>query len=225
LVARVDDERRRVAGHRRAVPVWIAVVAVIAGRVTHQSPVAALVRIPGYIWHALPLVFYTQWIGEDEAGGLPSKFIGQFGLETWGGAGTGNWRLRAEYTDTACNFTRSTPEFGCAYRNAIYPQGYAYRGRIIGSSMDNDSRMFTIAGLLARANGDVLEVTVRQVELNRDGGPHAISTVPLDVENVELRYSRVFGPGIVRIGVGYDEPGIKTDSSRAHGFVNWQQGF
>src|SRR6476620_3418239 len=36
---------------------WIAVVAVIAGRVTHQSPVAALVRIPGYIWHALPLVF------------------------------------------------------------------------------------------------------------------------------------------------------------------------
>ena len=36
---------------------WIAVVAVIAGRVTHQSPVAALIRIPGYIWHALPLVF------------------------------------------------------------------------------------------------------------------------------------------------------------------------
>ena len=35
-------------------------------------------------WRALPLAFYTQWIGEDEAGGLPSKFIGQFGLESWG---------------------------------------------------------------------------------------------------------------------------------------------
>ena len=33
----------------------------------------------------------------------------------------------------------------------IYPQGYAYRGRIIGHSMDNDSRMFTLAGLLTRA--------------------------------------------------------------------------
>src|SRR5262249_18318622 len=36
---------------------WIAVVSVIAGRVTHQSPVAALVRIPGYIWPLVPLVF------------------------------------------------------------------------------------------------------------------------------------------------------------------------
>jgi ATP-dependent Zn protease len=36
---------------------WLAVIAVIAGRVTHQSPLAALIRIPSYIWHALPLVF------------------------------------------------------------------------------------------------------------------------------------------------------------------------
>jgi capsule assembly protein Wzi len=91
-------------------------------------------------WRKLPLVFYTQWIGEDEAGGLPSKFIGQFGLETWGSSGLGGWRLRTEYSDTACNFSRESPEYGCAYRNAIYPQGYAYRGRIIGHAMDNDSR-------------------------------------------------------------------------------------
>jgi len=36
---------------------WIAVIAVIAGRVTHQSPAAALLKLPSYIWHALPLVF------------------------------------------------------------------------------------------------------------------------------------------------------------------------
>ncbi|HET9475002.1 MAG TPA: capsule assembly Wzi family protein [Steroidobacteraceae bacterium] len=176
-------------------------------------------------WHALPLVFYTQWIGEDEAGGLPSKFIGQFGLETWGSAGMGGWRARFEYADTACNFSREEPEFGCAYRNAIYPQGYAYRGRIIGHSMDNDSRMYTLGGLLTRANGDVLSVTLRRVELNRDGGGHAISDVPVDLDNVELRYSRGLGAGKISAGIGYADSAIRPEASSLHGFVDWQQGF
>ncbi len=177
-------------------------------------------------WRQFPLVFYTQWIGEDEAGGLPSRFLGQFGLETWGSFGFGGWRLRAEYTDTACNFSREVPLFNCAYRNAIYPQGYAYRGRIIGHTMDNDSRMFTLAGFLTRENGDTLAVSVRRVNLNRDGGEHALSGVPLDVDNVELRYSRGLGAGKISAGIGYEDPPVTADSSsRVHGFVNWQQGF
>jgi hypothetical protein len=168
-------------------------------------------------WKPLPLVFYTQWIGEDEAGGLPSKFIGQFGLETWGSSAWGGWRLRAEYADTACNFTRQEPEYGCAYRNTLYPQGYAYRGRIIGHSMDNDSRMYALAGILTRPGGDVLSLTLRKAELNRDGGSHALSDVPLDVDNVELRYSRGLGAGKITIGAGYRES--------MHGFVTLQQGF
>ena len=177
-------------------------------------------------WRALPLVFYTQWIGEDEAGGLPSKFIGQFGLESWGSAGRAGWRARFEYSDTACMFSRQEPEFGCAYRNSIYPQGYTYRGRIIGHSMDNDSRMYTLGGILTLARGDVLSLTLRKVELNRDGGPHAISDVPLDLDNVELRYSRGVGKGRLSVGVGYQSPSTSVDSDTpAHGFASWQQGF
>ena len=174
----------------------------------------------------LTLVFYTQWIGEDEAGGLPSKFIAQFGLETWGSLRDGRWRLRAEYTDTTCNFSRETPQFNCAYRHPIYPQGYAYRGRIIGDSLDNDSRRFTLAGQLTRAEGDFFSVTLRRMEINRDGGAHAISEVPLDVDNVELRYSRGFGAGKVSVGLGYQDPATRPDESYpVHGFVTWQQGF
>ena len=177
-------------------------------------------------WRALPLAFYTQWIGEDEAGGLPSKFIGQFGLETWGSTRFASWRLRAEYSDTACSFTREPPEFNCAYRNSIYPQGYAYRGRIIGHAMDNDSRMYSIAALLTRPNGDVASIMVRRAELNRDGGAHALTTVPLDLDNVELRYSRGLGAGKISVSVGYESPTIGADSSSPmHGFVSWQQGF
>jgi len=177
-------------------------------------------------WRQLPLAFSTQWIGEDEAGGLPSKFIAQFGLETWGSSRLGAWRIRTEYSDTACNFSRETPQYGCAYRNGNYPQGYTYRGRIIGHAMDNDSRMFTLAGLLTRPAGDVLSVTLRKTELNRDGGEHAITGMPIDVDNVELRYSRGVGAGNISVGLGYEDPAIRPDSSSGfHGFVTWKQGY
>ena len=177
-------------------------------------------------WRRLPLAFYTQWIGEDEAGGLPAKFIGQYGLEAWGSRAMGGWRVRAEYNDTACNFTREQPLFDCAYRNSIYPQGYTYRGRIIGHSMDNDSRMFTLAAMLTRAKGDTISLAIRRVDLNRDGGPHAISDVPVDFHNVELRYSRGLGSGKLIAGVGYDDRVVNVDSgSRVRGFLTWQQGF
>lgn len=177
-------------------------------------------------WRKLPLAFYTQWIGEDEAGGLPSKFIGQFGFETWGSSRLGGWRLRAEYTDTTCNFTRQRPEFNCAYRNTIYPQGYTYRGRIIGDTMDNDSRRLTLAALLTRTNGDVISIAVHRIEINRDGlGTHSVSEVPVDLDNVELRYSRGLGDGKVVLGAGLDGRGIGESGAQARGFLVWQQGF
>jgi hypothetical protein len=177
-------------------------------------------------WKALRLLVYTQWIGEDEAGGLPSKFLGQFGAETWFSVDAGNIRMRAEYSDTACSFTRQEPQLDCAYRNSLYPQGYTYRGRVIGHSMDNDSRMYTFGGLLTRPNGDSVGLTVRRAELNRNGGEHAISQVPLDVDNVELRYSRAIALGRVSLGIGWDDTATIGDSdSGVRGFVSWQQGF
>lgn len=176
-------------------------------------------------WRKLPLAVYSQWIGEDEAGGLPSKFIGQYGGEVWGSARFGGWRLYAEYSDTACNFSRREPQFGCAYRNTIYPQGYSYRGRIIGHTMDNDSRMYSLGGVLTFSNGDVASIGVRHVELNRDGGSHAISDVPAELDNVELRYSRTFGFGGVTVGLGYDQAEGGGLRSGARASMTWQQGF
>ncbi len=178
-------------------------------------------------WKRLPVAFYTQWIGEDEAGGFPSKFIALFGLEFWGSSALGGYRLHAEYADTACMFNEDSPQFDCAYRHPIYPQGYTYRQRVIGHSLDNDSRMFSVAGLLIRPNGDVLSIEVRRAKLNRDGGgTHAISEVPADLDNVELRYSREFGFGKVSVGLGQDDftSGTANDTD-VRGFITWSQGF
>jgi hypothetical protein len=176
-------------------------------------------------WKKLPVAVYTQWIGEDEAGGLPSKFLGLAGVEFWTSTGLGGLRLRGEFADTACTFTRENPEFDCAYRNAIYPQGYTYRGRIIGHAMDNDSRMYSVGATLNRADGDSYSLTLRKVELNRDGGPHTISTVPLALRNVELRHSRALGAGRLDVGMGYDDSETATFDSKVRGFLTWSQGF
>ena len=123
-------------------------------------------------------------------------------------------------------FTRASPEFDCAYRHSIYPQGYAYRGHVIGHSIDNDSRMFSVAALLNRVNGDVFGVTLRRAQINRDGGPHAISDMPVELKSVELRYSRRLGAGKVGVGIGYTDPAVSADSSSGvQGFAVWQHGF
>jgi hypothetical protein len=174
----------------------------------------------------LPVALYTQWIGEDEAGGLPSKFLGLLGAELWAPTGWGSLLLRGEYADTACTFTRELPDFDCAYRNAIYPQGYTYRGRIIGHAMDNDSRVTTLAALLMRSNGDSFSLTARQFDINRDGGAHSISPAPLEVDDVELRYSSEFDSGKIVIGLGNaSRHSDGTSNSDLRGFVIWQQGF
>jgi hypothetical protein len=178
-------------------------------------------------WRRLPLAIYTQWIGEDEAGGLPSKFIGQFGLEAWAATPLGNARAHVEYSDTACNFSREEPEFNCAYRNTLYPQGYSYRGRNIGHPLDNDGRLYVFGVLLTRPNGDFVSANLRRAEVNRDGaGRHPISSVPFDVDNVELRYSRSLGAGKIIMSVAYDHTDLEADtSSDFRGYLSWQQGF
>jgi hypothetical protein len=138
----------------------------------------------------------------------------------------GGLRLRAEYSDTSCNFTRGTPEFDCAYRNAIYPQGYAYRLRNLGHSIDRDGRMTSVAGMLALPRDQRISFTLRSLDLNRGGGDHPLIGVPATVEDVELRYSWPARIGKIDAAVGYQgaDPGSLVESD-VRGYLIWQQGF
>jgi len=86
--------------------------------------------------------------------------------------------------------------------------------------------MYSFAAMLTRPGGDAVNLALRRMNLNRTGGPHAISEVPMDADNVELRYTRRIGLGNVGVGMRYEDPAISTDSSsRVIGFASWQQGF
>jgi len=178
----------------------------------------------------VPVAIYGQMIGEDEAGFLPSKYLGLFGLETWGTLAAGSWRVHLEYADTACNFSRAEPEFGCAYNNSIYTDGYTYRDRSIGHAIGGDSRMWSVGALYVDRLGNSWFMRMRSIELNRGGvnDSHPITLVPADIENVELSATRRYEFGTIRAGLGYDNVdggGSAELDEGARGFLEWSREF
>jgi hypothetical protein len=180
-------------------------------------------------WISLPTALYLQLIGEDEAGMLPSKLLGLAGLELWGDSRWGEHRLFAEYADSACNFSRRRALFDCAYRNGLYPQGYAYRGRALGHALDGDGRMVSIGAMLVRS-GESWVLRARRIELNRGGTEpepaHRLSPAREELRNLELQYNRGFAWGELGVGLGLDDfGGPRQSGSDLRGFVQWRQGF
>ncbi|HEY4068093.1 MAG TPA: capsule assembly Wzi family protein [Burkholderiaceae bacterium] len=85
---------------------------------------------------------YGQLIGEDEAGLLPSKFLGLYGIEFW--SADGGWRQFVELAETGCRMpVGRSGDPGCAYRNHAYPDGYTNDGRWLGASVGPDSRLLS----------------------------------------------------------------------------------
>lgn len=89
---------------------------------------------------------YAQGIGEDQAGFLPSRYLGLYGVDYH--SADGRHRLFAEYAETGCSTPIGQPAIkGCAYRNYAYPQGYTSGGRWIGANVGPDSRLLTLGWL------------------------------------------------------------------------------
>lgn len=159
--------------------------------------------------HGRRYAVYGQMIGEDEAGGTPSKYIGLFGAERWGYSNRlrGSWRLRLEAADTEVDFI-GTPQFNVAYEHGVYTDGYRYRGRSIGHSLDGDGRLVGLTASLIR--DDVTwNALLQYAQVNRDGkeragAVHSVSQTAEDLWNVEVSHRRPLGPGLLDAGVGYE---------------------
>jgi hypothetical protein len=178
---------------------------------------------------ALPLAFYGQFIGEDEAGGFPSRYLGQVGVEAggqWGDAWSYRWF--GEYADTSCGFYESDDNFNCAYNHGIYSTGYRYRGRVIGHGSDNDARIFSSGFLLVDSDETRWQASVRYGDLNRGGTPDAGNTLTAtrqELFSVDLTHSRTFRYGVVEIGAGLeriDDTVSSTSDNTGRVHIQWR---
>jgi hypothetical protein len=215
-------------------------VDLIAGRDNHGDDGIGAANEPGnqlagldFRWattaFSVPLALYGQFIGEDEAGGFPSRYLGQFGAEIggqWGDSWSYHWF--GEYADTSCGFYESDDNFNCAYNHGIYSTGYRYRGRVIGHGSDNDARIFSSGFLSIDRDETRWQATVRYGELNRGGTPDAGNTLtPTEQElfSIDLTHGRSFRYGVVDIGAGFERiddtvSGASANTKRA--YIQWR---
>lgn len=178
-----------------------------------------------------PIAVYGQIMGEDEAGGFPSKYLGQFGVSSsmpWGIAGS-YISLRAEYSDTTCQFNENSKIFNCAYNNSQFPVGYRYRGQAIGHSTDNDTSQLALNWQLATVEERRYSAILRIAKINRGGledFAHSLTSLPRNLANIEFSHERPLYSGKIVLGLGYDvtEDTLSGDEKRSgRVFLQWSR--
>jgi len=179
----------------------------------------------------IPVAVYGQLTGEDEAGGFPSRYLAQGGVEVSGYL-RNKWSYRwfAELAGTSCDFVFDDI-FNCAYNHGIYQTGYRYRGRAVGHGADNDARLVSTGWLMVDEKDAQWRVLMRFGELNRGGPPdtnQSLTATPQDIASIDLSHSRVFSFGVVDIGVGYeqiDDAASGGDFNDGRAYLQWRSSY
>ncbi|SCX97882.1 capsule assembly Wzi family protein [Thiohalorhabdus denitrificans] len=161
-----------------------------------------------------PVALYGQAIGEDEAGGLPTKWMAQAGLETWGAMPvlSGTFRLYAEAVETSL-YDSDQPNnvlFNTGYEHHVYQDGYRYRGRSLGHSADNDTTLTSLGGVFALSSGMTWHTVLRWGKINRDGA----GGNPLFPEGADLYGGSLSGE--VPTGYGAFKAGVEVHRVDPH---------
>ncbi len=188
------------------------------------------IRLNAAQW-GVPLASYTQRIGEDEQNFRPALFLTQFGLESWASLGNlGNLRGYLEVYDTLCggNMTNNGSA-NCAYDHPVYSTGVRYRGRAIGHTADNDSKIWTLGLLLNDSHDASWALTLKTGDLNREGPPDSANTltpVKQEYRSADLLRARNLGPGTLRVGVDLEwrkTPSTDRTDQDWHVYMEWRQ--
>ncbi|MEL6215687.1 MAG: capsule assembly Wzi family protein, partial [Pseudomonadota bacterium] len=179
-------------------------------------------------WAPLNGAVYGQFIGEDEAGGFPSRFLGQVGVEWTGRFGDFSLRGFAEFAGTTCQFYESSSRPNCGYNNGIYQTGYRYKGRSIGHSVDNDAEAISLGVVAVNSSGSTLQTVLRVADLNQEGPvdvANTVSPVPAEFLSLEVSWRMSVGNGELELGAGVSRfedtiAGSSKDDARV--FVGWR---
>lgn len=154
---------------------------------------------------------YAQAIGEDEAGGLPSRRAHQLGMQFTLDATIYSGIAFVEFDDTRIGSYEQ--HYNILYNHNIYKTGYRYRGRAIGSTWDNDSQIVSIGTIGRFNNGDSLELRYSHGKINRDShdwqasSQHSISPNGGSLRTLSARWRRTLAWGELEFSARYtDDP-------------------
>lgn len=116
----------------------------------------------------LPIGIYGQYIGEDEAGYLPSKNMYLAGIDYASSFNTTNmgvmpYQLYAEWTDT-----RSSGDVkGISYNHYVYTDGNYQYGYPLGYALGGDTESIAVGGKLWVDNQNFINAKVQHAKVNQ----------------------------------------------------------
>lgn len=118
----------------------------------------------------LPVSVYGQYVGEDEAGYLPSKNMYLAGVDfassiTTPNMGTLPYQLYTEWTDTRT----SGDVRGISYNHTNYTDGYYQHGYPLGYALGGDAESIAVGGKLWVDNQNFINAKLQYAKVNQSG--------------------------------------------------------
>ncbi len=133
-------------------------------------------------WGGLAYAFFGSLIAEDKNPPLFSKYSGQVGMTLNGYAASYDldWGFRIEASDSQAHSffgvtTGPEKEPGVTFNHFLFKDGYTFRDRTIGFSLDTDSRLLTIEGTAFDAAARSYWLRYRYAIVNETNSRNAIS--------------------------------------------------
>lgn len=118
---------------------------------------ASLINVPASV--------YAQYVGEDEAGGLPAKNMYLAGVDYASSIQGKPYQLYAEYTDT-----RTSGEVrGISYDHGTYTDGYYQQGYPLGYALGGDAESVAVGGRLWLDNRNFINAKLQHAKVNQSG--------------------------------------------------------
>ena len=116
----------------------------------------------------VPVSVYGQYIGEDEAGGLPAKNMYLAGADFASSLNTPNmgtmpYQLYTEWTDTST----SGDVKGISYNHHNYTDGYYQQGFPLGYALGGDTESIAVGGKLWVDNQNFINAKVQHAKVNQ----------------------------------------------------------
>lgn len=180
----------------------------------------------------VPIALYGQTIGEDAVKYIePADKAYIFGIDSHIPFNN-PIHVFAEYTETqvACG---ESSALNCYYEHSIYRTGYRYQRRALGTSFDNDAKIWTLGLSQQNDKGHKWSAKLRLGKLNSDNNDpypntpslgNQVAKVSEELSQLELAYHFPLFKGLLSMSadISYSSFIDKASESKVDVFASWE---
>ncbi len=163
--------------------------------------------------------FYTQMMGEDEAGAFPARKSWLFGSDWTSSLFSHDQQWFLEYANTLADDVLGDPMPNITYDHFQYQTGYHYYGRSMGASVDGDAEAVTLGVFNFFPDGSNLGINLTAARLNKDGVTGAkvtdssvfayLPTRAQDINVLETSYGTEFMNGWLDLNASFTDKKVQ----------------